>query len=266
MNILSIDIGIKNLAYIHTVFCKNTNKINIISWDTINLTNNNYICCDCKNNAKYCIDNIYYCNKHAKKTNYKILDYNINQFKKKSLKELINFSQDYDISFNNNLNTFDKKFYIINFIQSKFLSSIETQNANNISLIDIGICINKLFNKLFTTQFDLILIENQISPKANRMKTIQGMVAQYFINKNIENILFVSSYNKLKPFINNKKSTYNERKKLSIEITYKILEKLNIDKNLIEYFQNNKKKDDLSDCFMQNISHLILNYNFSIEI
>lgn len=266
MNILSIDIGIKNLAYIHTIYCKNTNKIDIISWDSINLTNSNYICCDCKNNAKYGIDNIYYCNKHAKKTNYKILDYKINQFKKKSLKELINFSKEYDISFNNNLNTHDKKLYIIDSIQSKFLSCIEIENTNNISLIDIGININKMFNKLFTTQFDLILIENQISPKANRMKTIQGMVAQYFINKNIDNILFISSCNKLKPFVNKKKTTYNERKKLSIEITYKILEKLNIDKNLIEYFKSNKKKDDLADCFMQNISHLILNYNFSIDI
>tara|TARA_Y100000389_G_C17440922_1_gene508504 strand:- start:62 stop:862 length:801 start_codon:yes stop_codon:yes gene_type:complete len=266
MNILSIDIGIKNLAYIHTIFCKNTNKIDIISWDIINLTNNNFICCDCKNNAKYCIADTYYCNKHAKKTNYKILDSKINQLKKKSLKELISFSQKYDISFNNNLNTLDKKLSIIDFIKTNFLCTIESENTNNISLIDIGININKIFNKLFTIQFDLILIENQISPLANRMKTIQGMVAQYFINKNIENILFISSCNKLKPFINNKKSTYNERKKLSVEITCKILEKLNIDKNLIEYFKNNKKKDDLSDCFMQNISHLILNYNFSIEI
>ena len=118
MNILSIDIGIKNLAYIHTIYCKNTNKIDIISWDIINLTNNNFVCCNCKNNAKYCINNIYYCNKHAKKTNYRILDCKINQLKKKSLKELISFSQKYDISFNNNLNTLDKKLNIIDFVKT----------------------------------------------------------------------------------------------------------------------------------------------------
>jgi hypothetical protein len=46
-----------------------------------------------------------------------------------------------------------------------------------------------------------VVIENQISPIATRMKTIQGMLAQYFIMKN-DNIVveFVSSANKLKQF------------------------------------------------------------------
>lgn len=265
MNILSIDIGIKNLAYVHTTYIESTKKINIINWDIIDLTNNNYVCCNCNNKGKYHINNVYYCNKHAKKSDYKILDFKICQLKKKSLKELISFSKVHDISYCN-LNNENDKNNIIEYIQSKLLCHIENVNTNNISLIDIGINVNKIFNNLFTTSFDLILIENQISPLANRMKTLQGMIAQYFINKNMNNIFFVSSYNKLKPFIENTKTTYNERKKLSIEITYKILEKINIDEKMFEYFKNNKKKDDLSDCFVQNISYLILNYNFSIKI
>jgi hypothetical protein len=44
-----------------------------------------------------------------------------------------------------------------------------------------------------------VVIENQISPIANRMKTIQGMLAQYFIMNNTDiHIEFVSSANKLK--------------------------------------------------------------------
>ena len=40
------------------------------------------------------------------------------------------------------------------------------------------------------------------------MKTLQGMIAQYFIMKNKTSIEFVSSTNKLKLFIGNKKTTY----------------------------------------------------------
>lgn len=266
MDILSIDIGIKNLAYVHTKFNKSINKIEIIKWDIIDLTNNNYNCCNCKNKGKYYNNNIYYCNKHAKKSDYRVLDFEINQLKKKSLKELISFTKIHDISFNNKLNNEDKKINIIEVIESNFLCFVQNTKANDFSLIEIGININKIFNELFSNHFDLILIENQISPVATRMKTIQGMIAQYFINKNMNNIIFVSSYNKLKPFMENTKTTYNERKKISIEITYKILEKINIDEKMFEYFKNNKKKDDLSDCFMQNISYLILNTSFSIKI
>ena len=37
-------------------------------------------------------------------------------------------------------------------------------------------------------------------PIANRMKTIQGMIAQYFIDKNVKLIKFISASNKLKNF------------------------------------------------------------------
>ena len=74
--------------------------------------------------------------------------------------------------------------------------------------------IKKLTNDLFTT-VDKVIIENQISPIANRMKTIQGMIAQFFIMNDIKDIEFVAASNKLKNFITTKTS-YNERKKLGI--------------------------------------------------
>ena len=89
------------------------------------------------------------------------------------------------------------------------------------------------------------------------MNAIQGMLTQYFIMKNMENIFFVSAANKLKMFIDNKKTTYSERKKLSIDITKKLLEKMggdNINKDKITLmFNKHKKKDDLADCFLQAI-------------
>jgi hypothetical protein len=117
------------------------------------------------------------------------------------------------------------------------------------------------------------------------MKTIQGMISQYFIDCNNYNIKFISATNKLKPFINkenkyisdykdycnvndikdakdikDKKLSYNERKKLSIFYTKQLLEHKNM---CVEhsFFIKHSKKDDLADCFLQGIYYL---ENFNI--
>ena len=77
-----------------------------------------------------------------------------------------------------------------------------------------------------------VIIENQISPIANRMKTIQGMLAQFFIMKNDDiHIEFVSSSNKLKQFNDLKcqnefieKNSYKENKKDGIHYCKLILQ------------------------------------------
>ena len=102
----------------------------------------------------------------------------------------------------------------------------------------------------------MIIIENQISPIANRMKTIQGMIAQYFIDNGNYNIEFISSANKLKLFLNNKKTTYNERKKKGILITKELLEKKNKLNDEI-FFSKDSKKHHLADCFLQCIYYLV---------
>jgi hypothetical protein len=54
------------------------------------------------------------------------------------------------------------------------------------------------------------------------------------------------------------KTTYNERKKIGIEITKNIL---NADKNIsdIEQISNSNKKDDLADCFLQGLWYILEN-------
>jgi hypothetical protein len=81
------------------------------------------------------------------------------------------------------------------------------------------------------------------------MKSIQGMIAQYFIMKNLKQIEFISAQNKLKYFIEQKKTTYSERKKFSIETCKDLLLKYNQEN--LAFFINHKKKDDLADCFLQ---------------
>lgn len=239
MIILSIDVGINNLAL---CLCNKDNlNIEILSWQIINLIDNSK--CNaiksCKCNAKFFINKgdliDYYCNKHV-------------------IKEK-----------NNNL-----------------LEKCKDLNSNNTSLINIGERLMILFDKYFLELYNNnninindinhILIENQIGPIANRMKSLQAMISMYFILKKNCNIQYINSSNKLKYFIK-KSENYKERKKKSIEITDKIIleKEFNILLNCInynikiinsdwyEFFKSNNKKDDLADCFLQ-----LLYFNFQL--
>ena len=71
---------------------------------------------------------------------------------------------------------------------------IHFQNSKDVNLITIGRNLKKKFDSLLNGyNLDIVLIENQISPIANRMKTLQGMISQYFIMKDVKNIEFYIS-------------------------------------------------------------------------
>ena len=128
--------------------------------------------------------------------------------------------------------------------------------VNKINLINVGKTLkDKLDVVLNKFSIDMVLIENQIGPLAIKMKTLQGMIAQYFIMKNIENIEFISSINKLKPYLGNIKTNYNQRKKYGIEICRCYLNECELLTKWDIYFNQNKKKDDLADCFLQALSY-----------
>jgi hypothetical protein len=87
------------------------------------------------------------------------------------------------------------------------------------------------------------------------MKTIQGMIVQYFIMSDVlvDNFEFISAANKLKDFVKEEKIKYSDRKKLGI---VKTLETITNDHRFhehAEYFKNHKKKDDLADSFLQGL-------------
>ena len=122
------------------------------------------------------------------------------------------------------------------------------------------------------TSIDMMIIENQISTLASRMKTLQGMITQYFIMKNIPQIEFISASCKLKLFTDSTQptdadadaeklvvdaSTYSDRKKSGIAVCRSLGEisrKRNSDyAKWMPVFENHKKKDDLADCFLQGL-------------
>ena len=88
------------------------------------------------------------------------------------------------------------------------------------------------------------------------MKTLQGMIAQYFIMNHIHNIQFISASNKLKEYTESKNTTYNERKHKGIEICEEIIINSEEFSKHLDIFTNSKKKDDLADCFLQGLWYL----------
>jgi hypothetical protein len=91
------------------------------------------------------------------------------------------------------------------------------------------------------------------------MKTVQGMIAQYFIMKDTnQRIEFFSSANKLKQFEDKKEgkggkevTSYSDRKKMGVTKCLELLQEDSSNSSLIEYFNSHKKKDDLADCYLQ---------------
>lgn len=249
---LSIDIGIKNLA-----LCITDNANKILYWEVLNISNMDTItqvCCSyCKNNAKFTKLNNNYCIKHSKtQKEYfiptgELLKTKINKYTVIQLREILD---KYNIEYDKK----DTKKKYIELLNNRLLNSVEdTKPISECNLIDIcRIMTIKLDNNItqYIGDIKVVLIENQISPIANRMKSIQSMVTQYCVMKCAKDtdIVYVSATNKLKGINTN---SYTERKKVGIEKCKDILLSSDINREWLEYFNKHKKKDDLSDCYIQ---------------
>jgi hypothetical protein len=172
--------------------------------------------------------------------------------------------------------------------------------AGSVDLVTIGRQIKRCFDSdpvLSQTSPGTtvqVLIENQISTIASRMKTIQGMIAQYFIMRfgDAVAIAFVSSHNKLKGFQRSshapavadassssaeveeeeeeepteetpqeeataKKTAYKANKQDGIAVCQQFFAaNLSTMQPWQPAFAASKKKDDLADCFLQAVGHL----------
>uniref|UniRef100_A0A6C0DN23 Uncharacterized protein n=1 Tax=viral metagenome TaxID=1070528 RepID=A0A6C0DN23_9ZZZZ len=143
----------------------------------------------------------------------------------------------------------------------------KAKHADEIDLICIGKTMKTLLNDVSgIDQTTHVVIENQISPIANRMKTIQGMLAQYFIMKNSDtHIEFVSSIHKLNQFKdisgvvlstkgdNGDKSNYRDHKRDGVDYTQQLLNANPEFQEQKPLFLESKKKDDLADSFLQGL-------------
>ena len=283
MKVISFDVGIKNMAY--CILDLSGEKMEITDWNVLNLLNLQTfvqkkctVKCKtskkkneekvCGKNAKYQKGENFYCEQHAKCDKQYMMpkkDYTEKVLKKKKIEDLLSIGKQH-MFFLDNVKR--NKQELIDTLRTYFdkhmLDKIEKEKkvtAGETDLLSIGKNLKVELNKLDTLEnIDVVFIENQISPIANRMKTIQGMLAQYFImtNDNIS-IEFVSSSHKLKQFDKDKNS-YKENKQQSVIFSRNI-----IDRN--ENFENwkekldSKKKDDLADCFLQGLYYFIREKN-----
>ena len=301
--LISFDVGIKNLAYCIFDIDIDNQKCKILDWNVLDISKeapstssvSPDIFCSCflskktkkcTKKAKYQKENEYYCEVHAKSSGFllPLKKFSHSSLKKISLEKLLEIEKEY---FPNSLlpspidncKKKETKIEKIERIHQQFkekclaiLNPIPKENTGVVDLIKIGRNLANQLNNLDLENVEYVLIENQISPIANKMKTIQGMIAQIFIIQNVPNIEFISSINKLRGFTsleNERKIDIEEKKeKTTKNPNYKQHKKNGISycqqwlKNdffcswclFFEEFRN--KQDDLADCFLQGIWYL----------
>ena len=285
-SLISFDVGIKNLAY--CIFEISGNCISIVDWTLANLTEENNsnspksqsgCTCNhmlkskqmkmCEKEAKYKKGDIYACEKHAKaSTNYIMpqRDFTITSLKKLNMEQLKEKGKQYMYYYNETKKINKTEFVqgLFEHLQKQCWTKIEVKkkvSASKMDLISIGIQMHNHFSqKPLLENISYAVIENQISPIANRMKTIQGMITQEFIMRNCPNIEYVSSSHKLSHFLSKsqtKENTYNYKahKKDSVHICRHIIESQY--PTWLHMFDNaGSKKDDLADSFLQGLWYI----------
>jgi hypothetical protein len=263
MNILSIDVGIKNLAVCHFYVDLQQKTHKIIGWYVFDLCKSTEKHCSeknkngskCNKRAKYIKNDVYCCKIHANTSKYFIptLEMSMKNLKKKRVSELYTLAKNYSLKHEEKVTKAELLNIFEDHIREQYFKPIIPVKIDDIHMINIGRNIADIFNEYFSdVTLDIVLIENQISPIANKMKTVQGMISQYFIMTSICEIIFVSSINKLKDFDGCSKLTYKERKSKSISICEEHLS----DVKFKEIFEKSSKKDDLADSYLQGLWYI----------
>jgi hypothetical protein len=221
--LISFDIGIRNLAY--CIF--DISQCSIVDWNVIDIslkadatplvspkcnchlqqkqkkTKKTEEVKVCGKNAKYTLGEMFYCEKHAKGLLLPTKEFEKSAIKKLSVDSLVEFQKKHGMDIlATKENRADKIERILKWIEEHVLQKIvEVKRESSPDFVQIGRNMVHHLAKLNLENMEYVIIENQISPIANKMKTVQGMLAQIFILQNVPTIEFISSSNKLRDYL-----------------------------------------------------------------
>jgi hypothetical protein len=285
MIFISFDVGIINMAYcivqIQEATSLEQKKITILDWKVIDISTStsttqiiekDHTChhCNCKRRAKYVsASESFFCQTHAKKSTFHLpIVFHSSWLKKDLLLLCDTLSIVHDMKVTKKtvlqlLDTFQTTHCLTILVKKK-------KNTSEIPLVTLGKNLKELLDSIpCISSVSTVLIENQIAPIANRMKTIQGMIMQYFIMKiQSIDIHFIQAGNKLKLFSTTpstnktEKQTYKDHKNNATLHCIRLLETNHLDST--EFFLS-KKKDDLADSFLQCIWFLHMRKIVSLQ-
>jgi hypothetical protein len=214
--VVSFDVGIKNLAI--CVLALDGSRL--FSWKSLNLlqedrVNISHKCGCCKKRAFFYYSDRYFCKKHGEGVEGLFMPVcGLNKMKKDELLQLwktkLGLLQDKgEICKDNKPGLLKDKPGLLKDIVDHMLKPITTvvkKSASSESLIEIAKNMTKMLDSLFSEILERnvgldirhVLIENQISTIAARMKTLQGMLTEYFVIRYPSCLIrYVSSSNKL---------------------------------------------------------------------
>jgi len=292
MKLISFDVGIKNMAF--CLFHLENQTLIVQDWGILNLMDDEnapVFHCNCAlkkkkkdvevgtcgKKAKYTKNGDYFCELHAKKSQSWTIPkktMQMSSMKKQCRDDLVTLGQSHGTFIEEAPRT--KKDCLAT-LQTHFenicfepIVPKKTRTAGETDLITIGRNMRIKLNERNVQDLTHVIIENQISTIATRMKTIQGMLAQYYImSEDQPQIEFISSSNKLKHLVPSTiregnvqdignlpvKNAYKQHKKDAIIFSKRFLEE-NPGLGCWEDALNTSKKDDLADAFLQGIWYL----------
>jgi hypothetical protein len=205
MKVLSIDVGIKNLSFcLFELNPQTANDVKILKWDNIDLSEKTESKCIeidknglCDKPAKFTKDGKCFCLKHSKKHNFlqPTSELKPAYLNKQKIQNLIDLADKYKIKYDSPAKKSALIGLLTEFANQNCYTQIEKSSAPKVNLVTIGRNIQHKFDDILADHLltiNTIIIENQIGPIANKMKTIQGMLSQYFIMKN--NPIFIKSF------------------------------------------------------------------------
>lgn len=249
MYILSIDVGLKNLALclMSTEENGNLEKYNIHYWNVINTLDSsddiNQSCVNCKRTANM------KCH-----INQMILDSNNNHVEESVLNYYCktHYPKDKSIKKENKITSKKVKDFLLQDIAKLVISSLDSIWKDIDSHLD-----------------HLTKIVIELQPRVNnKMKfvshVVYGKIIDLLSHSDKDNVIvrFVAATKKLRvytgPYVACKlKGDYAKRKYLSIKYTeWFLLEKFKNSETWLELFLKNSKKDDLADCFLMCLNEL----------